>query len=161
MTGTEVSYRVKKARLFPVNVGRNIAREAATTHFVFANDLELYPNPGFIEDFLEMVKKDTKYSEKVIVKPVLVHKCTKIDPQFQSSPSVWVLPHFELDENVKKLPKTKYELVQLLKSNQAIPFHFHLCTLCHAIPKLEEWEAENSDGNAKLILIESVYNPLI
>jgi beta-1,4-glucuronyltransferase 1 len=37
---------------YPVNVGRNIAREAANSHFIFPSDIELYPNPGLIPAFL-------------------------------------------------------------------------------------------------------------
>ena len=31
---------------YPVNVARNVAREAANTHFIFPSDVELYPSPG-------------------------------------------------------------------------------------------------------------------
>ena len=39
--------------MYPVNVGRNIARETATTHFILASDIELYPNPGKYRDIIE------------------------------------------------------------------------------------------------------------
>lgn len=35
-----------------MNVGRNIARDAAMTHFILASDIELYPNPGLVKRFL-------------------------------------------------------------------------------------------------------------
>ena len=41
-----LSYRSANGLTYPVNVGRNIARESATSHFVFASDVELYPSPG-------------------------------------------------------------------------------------------------------------------
>jgi hypothetical protein len=46
---------------YPVNVGRNIAREAANSYFIFPSDIELYPNPGLIPDFLDMIRRNEKY----------------------------------------------------------------------------------------------------
>lgn len=43
--------------MYPVNVGRNIARDAAMTHFILASDIELYPNPGLVRKFLEMIAR--------------------------------------------------------------------------------------------------------
>ena len=42
----DVGYEERLGLLYPVNVARNIAREMATTHFVFANDAELLPRLG-------------------------------------------------------------------------------------------------------------------
>ena len=41
---------------YPVNIGRNIARESARTYFILPSDIELYPNPGLIQGFLKMVR---------------------------------------------------------------------------------------------------------
>ncbi|KAI9578977.1 hypothetical protein GQX74_005860 [Glossina fuscipes] len=43
-------YKTQKKLLYPVNVGRNIARDAATTHFILASDIELYPSPGLMKN---------------------------------------------------------------------------------------------------------------
>lgn len=56
-------YKTEKKLFYPVNVGRNIAREAANTYFIFPSDVELYPNPGLIEGFLKM------YSNRTISNP--------------------------------------------------------------------------------------------
>lgn len=48
--------KVTNSLLYPVNVGRNIARDAATTHFVLASDIELYPSLGLVNSFFEMIK---------------------------------------------------------------------------------------------------------
>jgi beta-1,4-glucuronyltransferase 1 len=45
---------------YPVNVGRNLAREAALTHFVLASDIELYPSPGLVDTFFEMIQRNPK-----------------------------------------------------------------------------------------------------
>uniref|UniRef100_A0A182SIB8 Uncharacterized protein n=1 Tax=Anopheles maculatus TaxID=74869 RepID=A0A182SIB8_9DIPT len=51
-------YKTQKKLLYPVNVGRNIARDAAMTHFLLASDIELYPNPGLVHKFLEMIARN-------------------------------------------------------------------------------------------------------
>ena len=38
-----LGYKERLGIPYPVNVGRNIAREMATTHYIFANDAELLP----------------------------------------------------------------------------------------------------------------------
>ena len=43
------SYRSTNNLTYPVNVGRNIARQTATSHFVFPSDIELYPSPGIVK----------------------------------------------------------------------------------------------------------------
>ena len=45
-----ISYRSTNNLTYPVNVGRNIARQTATSHFVFPSDIELYPSPGKLEN---------------------------------------------------------------------------------------------------------------
>ncbi|EDW54402.1 GM18003 [Drosophila sechellia] len=43
---TTESYKSRANLTYPINVGRNIARLAANTHFIFACDIELYPSVG-------------------------------------------------------------------------------------------------------------------
>lgn len=50
-------YKAKQNLTYPVNVGRNVAREASVTHFVLPSDIELYPNPGLVTQFLRMYSK--------------------------------------------------------------------------------------------------------
>ena len=45
-----ISYRSINNLTYPVNVGRNIARQSATSHFVFPSDIELYPSPGMFKN---------------------------------------------------------------------------------------------------------------
>lgn len=49
------SYKEAHKLFYPVNVGRNAARDAAPTYFIFASDIELYPSPGVIPRFLTMI----------------------------------------------------------------------------------------------------------
>lgn len=48
-------YKNQKKLLYPVNVGRNVAREMAQTYYILASDIELYPSPNIITQFLEMI----------------------------------------------------------------------------------------------------------
>ena len=52
---------------------------------------------------------------------------------------VYVNPIFEIQDG-SELPNTKLELVRLLKTKKAIPFHKSFCSHCHTIPKYEMWQ---------------------
>ncbi|XP_063989022.1 beta-1,4-glucuronyltransferase 1 isoform X2 [Diachasmimorpha longicaudata] len=121
-------YKVEKNLLYPVNVGRNIARETAVTHYLLASDIELYPSPELPSKFLEMIRRRDQ--------PALL----------TPNPKVFVLSIFEVDE--KSLPpKNKTALQKMLKSGSAIPFHKKVCSACHNIPKSKEWQdAPETDG---------------
>ncbi|PSN44806.1 hypothetical protein C0J52_25714 [Blattella germanica] len=114
-------YKTRAKILYPVNIGRNIARESAVTHFILPSDIELYPSPGLIDNFLEMIRRQD---------PPLLHR----------NPKVFPLPIFELEKGVE-LPNNKTQLVNMLKNGTAIPFHKKLCPGCHNIPKSKEWMA--------------------
>lgn len=104
-----LTYRKINKILYPVNVGRNVAREEATTHFVLASDIELYPSPGFIPDFLEMVKRQLMSSDTSSANSV-------------TRPRVYPLNLFEVKKDAN-VPNNKTELFQMLKTKDAIPFH--------------------------------------
>ena len=112
---------------YPVNVGRNIARETANSHYIFPSDIELYPSPGLIPSILKMV---TSREEEALKRP---------------NPRVFVSSIFEIKEG-HDLPETKAELVKLLKSKVVIPFHKMVCSQCHAIPKAQEWVTDPISG---------------
>jgi hypothetical protein len=115
-----VTYKKAKKLPYPVNVARNVAREMATTHYILPSDIELYPNPNLIPDFLEMIRlNDTNLQ--------------------RPSPKVFVLSIFEVEANVTALPHDKRELLKMLGNKSAIPFHKYVCSDCHRIPRAKEW----------------------
>lgn len=59
-TNTTSTYMKEKAILYPVNVARNIAREAALTHWILPSDIELYPSPNLAPRFLNMIARNAK-----------------------------------------------------------------------------------------------------
>jgi len=114
------TYRKIHSMTYPINVGRNIARESSNSHYVFPSDIELYPNPGLIPSFLHMVTNGEEAALK------------------RNNPRVFVSSIFEIKEG-NNLPNNKEELLDLLKKKVVIPFHKMVCSQCHAIPKAKEW----------------------
>ncbi|KAK2725105.1 hypothetical protein QYM36_001530 [Artemia franciscana] len=124
---TKQTYRNKNKLLYPVNILRNVARESATTYYVFSSDSELYPSPNIIPNFFDMLKRNDSY----------LHF---------GKPRVFALPIFEVYKN-QTVPGSKQELVEMLESGLAIPFHEKICALCHRIPQQKEWQrAPVNDG---------------
>ena len=120
LLGKVKTYKEKFNLDYPVNIARNVARAMAGTHFVFPSDIELYPSPNLILDFLAMIRRNDGQLKR-------------------SSPRVFVNSIFEIAEN-HSLPNNKSHLVELLKSKVVIPFHQNLCPYCHNIPQATEWQ---------------------
>lgn len=55
----ESSYKIVQNLSYPINVARNLARAASQTHFVFANDIELFPSLDFVQSFFKMIVRNT------------------------------------------------------------------------------------------------------
>ncbi|XP_046398000.1 beta-1,4-glucuronyltransferase 1 [Ischnura elegans] len=138
------SYKSRKSLLYPVNVGRNIARAAATTHYVLPSDIELYPSPGLIDAFLDLVRRERE-AESAVVAPPAPPSPSPPAPSASNAPRVYVLSIFEIESGMN-LPETKAELVHMLKNGSAIPFHKKVCPVCHAVPKAKEWQEAVPDG---------------
>jgi beta-1,4-glucuronyltransferase 1 len=126
------SYKRLRDLDYPVNVARNIARETANTHFIFPSDIELYPSPGTINAFLDMIRRD----------PSLFRSTSK-------RPKVFVNAIFEIREG-HNLPQNKRELVQMLDDQIVIPFHQHLCRNCHELPREADWKLDLESGKGLL-----------
>lgn len=127
------SHRSQSDRLYFINVARNIARDGATTHFIFASDVELFPSRNLVPQFLRMIA----LGGSVI----------------RDERMVYVLPPFEVTEDSKP-PENKTQLQQMLQNQVAIRFHRNLCDKCHRIPNNEIWEANLENRGEQLILIE-------
>ncbi|KRT82049.1 hypothetical protein AMK59_4316 [Oryctes borbonicus] len=124
---TEQMYKSQKKLLYPVNVGRNVARESVQTHFVLASDIELYPSLNIIPQFLEMIAKNE-------------------GPLRSTKPKVFPLHLFEVSAD-QHVPETKTLLKEMLQNGTAIPFHKKVCPGCHNVPKSKEWQtAKETSG---------------
>ncbi|CAG9769597.1 unnamed protein product [Ceutorhynchus assimilis] len=113
-------YKAQKKLLYPVNVGRNVAREMAQTHFILPSDIELYPSPNISSKFLNLIATNT-------------------GPLQSKNPKVYPLHLFEVSAN-SQVPVTKTMLKDMLSNGTALPFHKNLCPGCHNIPKAKEWQ---------------------
>ena len=100
---------------FPINTVRNVARVAATTHYILPSDLELYPSPDLIPQFLKLV---------LVLENKNLHK---------ESRKAFVLPVFEIQKEYE-VPEDKVQLIKLLKEDIVITFHKNFCPTCHTIP---------------------------
>lgn len=127
--------------MYPVNVGRNIARDSAMTHFILASDIELYPNPGLARKFLEMIARNDA-------------------PLQRKNPRVYPLSIFEVDGKAA-VPRDKTELQELLRTQKAIPFHKRVCSSCHGVPKSKEWMAANETEGLSFFYIYNINSIII
>jgi hypothetical protein len=120
------TYKSTHKLLYPVNVGRNVAREEARTHFVLASDVELYPNPGFIPDFLEMILGHLSQPPSPPPSPGNATSANATTtPTFSHGPKVYPLSIFEIKANAS-MPNNKTQLALMLKNKQSVPFHKHV-----------------------------------
>ncbi|XP_030555263.1 beta-1,4-glucuronyltransferase 1 [Drosophila novamexicana] len=115
-------YKVQANLTYPINVGRNIARGAVNTHFIFACDIELYPSLGLVDQFLDMVQRN--------------NSVLAMSPG--QKPRVYPLPVFELKDG-ERVPNDKAELLPLLEKGRAQLFHAKVCTSCHKVPGYKDW----------------------
>ena len=60
----------------------------------------------------------------------------KPDVSNTTDPRVYVFSIFEVKENVNP-PETKTELIKMLNTSEALPFHKKVCPKCHNVPKAE------------------------
>lgn len=114
------TFKAQHKLVYPVNVGRNIARDAAISHFIFASDIELYPSPGIVPKFLQMIANEP--GDKL--------------PKHRIFP----IAIYEVAEDTHA-PDNKTELVQMLHSKKARRFHANICATCHSVPDNAKWES--------------------
>ena len=131
------SYKKQENIFYPVNVARNIARETATTHYVFPSDIELYPRPGLIPDFLNMIGRN--------------------EPALRShKPKVFVNPIFEIKQGFA-LPLKKIQLLEYMLLGIVVPFHQDFCKKCHKIPDFKMWiKGDLNSSKSTLCLVFDV-----
>ena len=107
------TYRKLNNIYFPINTVRNVARVSATTHYILPSDLELYPSPDLIPQFLKFVTENIAF-----------HK---------ESPRAFVIPVFEIKKEYE-VPEDKKQLIELLNEEIVITFHKNFCATCHTVP---------------------------
>ncbi|KAJ8728824.1 hypothetical protein PYW07_006520 [Mythimna separata] len=119
-----VTYRKATAMLYPINVGRNIARNASTTNYFLVSDIEMVPSRGLAPKFLKMIRK------------LMGDK--KRDSGCVFAKTVFVVPLFEVERG-EKIPHDKATLIQMITNNRATYFHQKVCAHCQRFPGLQTW----------------------
>lgn len=112
------AYRSDHNLSYYINIPRNIARDAAITHFILPSDIELYPSKNLVSKFLRMIAFD----ERPIVKR-----------------RVYVLPTFEVTAD-SQVPDSKSQLIDMLHNDTAVEFHVKFCEHCSKVPDIERWK---------------------
>ncbi|CAD7077095.1 unnamed protein product [Hermetia illucens] len=132
-------YRVQKKILYPINVGRNIARDGALTHFILDADIDMYPSAGLNKKFLEMVAAD---------KSILQMKL----------PKVFALPVFEVAPQVT-LPRNKTDLQELVKGGKAHFISKGPYAKCNSFMNADKWLNGNETGDISVFHVAKRMGP--
>lgn len=123
---TVLTYRYQNKLAYPVNVCRNVARNASVTKHILVSDVELIPSENLAGNFLGMLGKTHSTSRLMI-------------------PSrVYVVPVFEV-ETYENIPRSKEEIKTLVKEEKAVYFHRYICSHCQKFPGLERWFLTRGD----------------
>lgn len=125
---TRTSFRAEQNLTYPINVARNIARDAALTHFIFPSDIELYPSDNLVDDFLALISKE--------------------EDIFLHLRRVYSVPVFEVKSGHQN-PHTKVELLQMIKVGTAIRFHKSFSYYSHSVTESELWEKTEQTSGLK------------
>lgn len=126
------TYRYLNKLPYPINACRNVARNAATTHYILVSDVELVPSEFLATSFLNLIV--SQYANGGLQLPS----------------RVFVVPVFEIDI-FETIPKNKLELMKLIKEEKAVYFHRHVCSHCQKFPGLEKW-LQNKEEEVKVLL---------
>ncbi|KAJ8969420.1 hypothetical protein NQ314_001761 [Rhamnusium bicolor] len=116
--------------IYPINVMRNAARTASITENVLVSDIQLMPSEGLAVKFWEMMEAF----------------------KFTDCPNrVFVLPIFEV-ESTEEIPRTKKQLLHLIKDTKAVYFHKLVCSHCQKFPGIEAWMETDPEDVVKPLL---------
>lgn len=126
-TSNVITYRYQNKLIYPVNVCRNVARQAATTEYILVSDVELIPSEKLASNFLDMIERKFR------------------NTHFKFPSKVFVLPVFEINTYID-IPRRKGQIRQLVNEERAVYFHRHVCSHCQRFPGLEQWlKKENEE----------------
>ncbi|XP_059488958.1 beta-1,4-glucuronyltransferase 1-like [Neocloeon triangulifer] len=115
---------------YPVNVGRNAARQASKTNFVLVSDIELIPSRGLNDQFAVLLRRLTE-RRNILMK-------TRAVSNWTGKGFVYVLPVFEIEPSAS-VPQDKEQLLKLYSKDRAVFFHRWVCPHCQKFPGLQKW----------------------
>ncbi|PZC81011.1 uncharacterized protein LOC110373285 [Helicoverpa armigera] len=132
------TYRRSTLMMYPINVGRNVARNASTTNYFLVSDIEMVPSHGLAPKFLKMIRK--------------LMGDEKRDAGCVFAKTVFVVPLFEVERG-EKIPHEKVTLIQMIATNRATYFHQRVCPHCQRFPGLQTWLMRPSKNVLEPMLI--------
>lgn len=125
------TFRLNKELMFPINICRNIARNYSQTKFVMVSDIQLIPSKELASKFITMIRSNNA-----------------MKPHYPSR--VFVVPVFEI-EVYDIIPKTKDELLMMVRNEKAVYFHRYICSHCQKFPGIKTWlESSSTNLNIKV-----------
>uniref|UniRef100_A0A1B6CXQ4 N-acetyllactosaminide beta-1,3-N-acetylglucosaminyltransferase n=1 Tax=Clastoptera arizonana TaxID=38151 RepID=A0A1B6CXQ4_9HEMI len=135
------TFRNTEKLIYPVNVARNVARVSAETTYVLVSDIELIPSKNLVSRFLSMIQRLEERSGS--------------DFRLILKRFVYVLPVFEVENYIYKIPEIKSQLIDLYSQNRAVYFHRWVCLHCQRFPGLQRWI------HRKLHVLDNSVQPLL
>ena len=132
-TTHEESYRSWRISLeHPQNLLRNFAKSGCQTEYTLLPDIDMIPNKNLnlqLESFL-MDRQPANCTTQL-----------KPDSQTKQGNCAFVIPVYEIANDVDRLPEDKDQLLQLVKNKLARPFHSALFSINQKASKLKQWES--------------------
>ncbi|UYV82953.1 B3GNT1 [Cordylochernes scorpioides] len=123
---------------YPTNLLRNVARRNSASEFVFVLDVDLVPSAGLHDAFLTFARENRLFREG--------DAGSRPDDK-----TVYVVPAFEMREDVPELPADKASLLQLVELMEARPFYFELCWRCQKHTDYEAWQREPPSSRLQVL----------
>nr|XP_045619115.1 beta-1,4-glucuronyltransferase 1-like isoform X3 [Procambarus clarkii] len=130
---SRASYRHQQGLLYPINVARNTARQAARTYFVLPSDIELYPSINFIPEFFKLLSEQ--------------------DVTSYSKARVYILPSFEIKSHIPP-PATRASLAQLVAAGAAAPLFTTSCRSVVNTDWLQDWLSHSEESGLSVFHVE-------
>ncbi|XP_049878259.1 uncharacterized protein LOC126375396 [Pectinophora gossypiella] len=124
--------------IYPINVGRNSARNASRTNYFLVSDIEMVPSSGLAVKFTKMLRKliGARKRDKGCIIPN----------------TVFVVPVFEVQKG-EHIPHDKETLVNMIAENRAMYFHQKICMHCQRFPGMQTWLRRPSPAGVQPMLI--------
>ena len=147
-TTHEESYRSWRTSLeHPQNLLRNFAKSGCQTEYTLLPDIDMIPNKNLnlqLESFL-MARQPTNCTTEL-----------KPDSQTKQGNCAFVIPVYEIENEVDHLPEDKNQLLKLVKNKLARPFHSALFSINQKASKLKQWESMQPNASQYLNFSDNV-----
>ncbi|XP_078491692.1 beta-1,4-glucuronyltransferase 1 [Ciona intestinalis] len=119
---------------FPHNALRNAARSGVLTQYVLLVDIDVMPNVGLRNQFIEFANRNSLFNTSVM------------------DLTAYVVPVFEVLAGLE-FPKDKKQLLNGVENGSVRPFHNETCWWCHKTEDFERWKSFPQSENLNVAFI--------